>query len=266
MGGLVETPAFRETFNEPNASTIGNIVSLYEIGCFFGAISTFITGERFGRRKTILIGSALMLFGAIVQAASHTVGVMILGRLISGLGMGAINATVPVLQAEMSPAWNRGAFVALDLTVLNIGIVLSYWVDYGFNFGASPANKDRMGTAVWRVPIALQCVFIVVVAVSAFIIPETPRWLAAKGRKHDAISVLVRLRARTANGDFIGVQDDFNAIEEAVAQERATANRGWLSLVKPYGDSWRDDSMQTRKRLLLACFIQAAQQLGGINA
>lgn len=116
MGGLVGTPEFSESFNDPDAATIGNIVSLYEIGCFFGALSTFVIGDFFGRRGTIQLGCLFMIAGAIIQAASNSVGVMILGRIVSGLGMGAINSTVPVLQAETSPAISRGQLVALDLT------------------------------------------------------------------------------------------------------------------------------------------------------
>ena len=113
--------AFNATFNNPDANTIGNIVSLYEIGCFIGALATFVVGDFLGRRRTILLSSLFMIAGAIIQGASSTVGVMIAGRIISGLGMGAINSTVPILQAETAPAISRGQLVAIDLTVLNIG-------------------------------------------------------------------------------------------------------------------------------------------------
>lgn len=96
MGGIVGGNEFNKTFNNPDANTIGNIVSLYEIGCFIGALATFVVGDRLGRRRTILISTLFMIAGAIIQAASSTVGVMIAGRIISGLGMGAINSTVPV--------------------------------------------------------------------------------------------------------------------------------------------------------------------------
>ncbi len=103
MGGLVNGDDFKRTFNTNDANTLGNIVSLYEIGCFFGALATFVVGDYLGRRRTILLSSIFMIAGAIIQAACSTVGVMIAGRIISGLGMGAINSTVPILQAETSP-------------------------------------------------------------------------------------------------------------------------------------------------------------------
>lgn len=91
MGGVIGTPAFKDTFNNPSPATLGNIVSLYELGCFLGAISTFVTGPKLGRRLSILTGSIWVLVGAIIQTASHTVGIIIFGRVVSGIGMGIIN-------------------------------------------------------------------------------------------------------------------------------------------------------------------------------
>ncbi|PWN49912.1 putative sugar transporter [Violaceomyces palustris] len=257
MGGLINTPAFQETFDYPDSNTIGNIVSLYEIGCFFGAMSTFVVGDFLGRRRTILMGSAFMVAGALIQGLSSTVGVMIAGRIVSGLGMGAINSTVPVLQAETSPAISRGVMVCLDLTALNFGIAISYWTDYGFNFGGVTGNK------AWRIPILLQLVFIVVLAITAFIIPDTPRWLLSQGRDADAMAILERLNNAPASTPK--VQEAYAGIAQALEHERAATVKGWKGLFAP-GGGWSDDSIQSRKRLLLACFIQAAQQLGGINA
>lgn len=242
---------FNKTFNNPDANTIGNIVSLYEIGCFIGALSTFVIGDVLGRRRTILISAVIMIAGAIIQAASNTVGIMILGRIVSGLGMGAINSTVPILQAETAPAISRGKLVAIDLTVLNIGIVTSYWVDYAFSFSGLTGSK------IWRIPIALQCVFIAFLMVCTLIIPETPRWLASKGREAEAIAVLERLHNVPLSDPE--VQKSFAGIQQAIEHERAASNTGWTALIA-------SDRIQTRKRLFLACFIQAAQQLSGINA
>ncbi|EST08403.1 General substrate transporter [Kalmanozyma brasiliensis GHG001] len=250
MGGLVNGEEFKRTFNTNDANTLGNIVSLYEIGCFFGALATFVVGDYLGRRRTILISSIFMVAGAIIQAACNDVGVMIAGRIISGLGMGAINSTVPVLQAETAPATSRGKLAAVSLTILNVGIVLSYWIDYAF-------AVTLTGNVIWRVPIALQCVFIGGLVLATLIIPETPRWLAKKGRHEEAIAVLERLH--NASIDSPEVQQSYAGIQQALEHERAASNTGWSFLVK-------EDSIRSRRRLLLACFIQAAQQLSGINA
>jgi sugar porter (SP) family MFS transporter len=257
MGGLINTPSFEASFNTTDANTLGNIVSLYDLGCFAGAMSTFVIGSYLGRRRSILLGSIWLLVGAIIQSACNTVGVMIAGRIIAGVGMGIVNATVPVLQAEMSPALTRGQLVGLDLVVLNCGIVLSYWVDYGFNF------SDLTGAVTWRVPLALQCVFIVTIFLIALILPDTPRWYASQGRNEEALIVLARMRNRSGQDEQ--VQIEFNNIQQTITHENAVKKAGYFSIIKPNRDSWRDDNLQTRKRLGLACFIQGAQQLGGVN-
>jgi MFS family permease len=75
---------------------LGLIVALYEVGCFLGAIITSVVGEGLGRRKSIMIGAVIMLIGAILQATSYGRPQMIVARIISGVGMGFINSTVPV--------------------------------------------------------------------------------------------------------------------------------------------------------------------------
>lgn len=249
MGGVIDTAAFDRTFKDPSAATTGNIVSLYEIGCFLGAMSTFVIGKPFGRRRAIMFGAVWMVVGAIIQAASTSVGVMILGRVVCGLGMGIINSTVGVLQAEMSPAISRGQLIAIDLVILNCGIVLSYWIDYGFNY------SGLTGNVTWRVPLALQCVFILGIFLVACIIPDTPRWYATVGRNDEARTVLARLRGK--DEDDVQVQAEFEDIVNAMEHERATEAKGWKALIAP-GGGWKDDNLRTRRRLLLACFIQVS--------
>lgn len=129
--------------------------------------------------------------------------------------------------------------------------MVSYWVDYAFGFSSLTGSK------VWRIPIALQCVFIGILMACTLVIPDTPRWLASKGREAEAVAVLERLH--NASIDSPEVQKSFAGIQQALEHERAASNTGWRALTA-------SDRIHTRKRLFLACFIQAAQQLSGINA
>jgi MFS family permease len=78
------------------------------VGCFFGAICAAVWGERLGRRRTIFLGCIVMTAGAVLQSASYGRAQLIAGRIVSGLGLGVVNSTVPVLQAEFSPKASRG--------------------------------------------------------------------------------------------------------------------------------------------------------------
>lgn len=66
-----------------------------------------------------------------MSCSPYGVPQMIAARVISGVGMGMLNSTAPVLQAEVSPKATRGRYVCAQLSALNFGIMLSYWLDYG---------------------------------------------------------------------------------------------------------------------------------------
>ncbi|KAF5547112.1 sugar transporter STL1 [Fusarium mexicanum] len=249
MGGLVNTTAFKDTFDSPNSDMIGLIVAIYEIGCFFGAIFSSIWGEKLGRRRSVFIGCVFLIIGAVLQAASFTRAMMIVGRIVAGVGMGTINSTVPVMQAEFSPKSSRGIFVCAQLSTLNFGILLVYWIDY--------ALSSHTSSYAWRIPVILQCVPILAIMGLLFVIPETPRWLAAHDRPEECLKVLARIQGTST--DDPQVQVLHSVITQTVAYETSIGAGSWKDLLK-------EDSIKSRKRLLLACFLQAAQQLGGINA
>lgn len=103
MGGIVNNSPFLDTFHldtKANAGLIGTIVAVYEIGCFFGALTSAWYAEILGRRRTVVFGSCWLLVGAIVQASTSNIAVLIVGRIVSGFGMGATNSTLPVLQVH----------------------------------------------------------------------------------------------------------------------------------------------------------------------
>ncbi|KAL0562673.1 hypothetical protein V5O48_019410, partial [Marasmius crinis-equi] len=101
----------------PDANLQGTIVSLYDIGCFAGAMSTFVLGkcERFGRKKTFIVGVIIMSIGAILQTAAFGVSLMIVARLITGFGNGINTATAPVWQSEASKPSLRGKLIVFSM-------------------------------------------------------------------------------------------------------------------------------------------------------
>ena len=108
MGGLVNQTAFNDTFNNPDSVMISLIVSIMEVGAFFGSIATAFVGERLGRRRTISIGVVIMIIGSLLQSTAYTRAHMIVARIVTGFGLGAVNSTVPVMMAEFAPKATRG--------------------------------------------------------------------------------------------------------------------------------------------------------------
>lgn len=78
-----------------NNSLLGTVTAIYDIGCFFGAISTLFIGDLLGRKKTVLVGTSIMSVGAIIQITAFSVPQMIVGRIIGGFGNGINTSTAP---------------------------------------------------------------------------------------------------------------------------------------------------------------------------
>ncbi|RMD42152.1 hypothetical protein DV735_g3016, partial [Chaetothyriales sp. CBS 134920] len=249
MGGLVNQKAFNDTFHSPGSTMIALIVSIMEIGAFLGSIITAMIGEQLGRKKSITLGVFVMIAGAVLQATAFSRAHIIVARVVAGIGLGIVNSTVPVMQAEYSPKASRGLYVCMQLSVLNFGIFLVYWIDYGFS--------KHEGSYAWRVPVILQCVFLVPMLVLLWIVDETPRWLAAHDRQDEALEVLRRLKGgKVDEAQILELHADILFIVE---QEKAIGSGSWKDLFK-------NDEIQSQRRFLIACGIQAFQQLGGINA
>lgn len=92
-------------------AVLGIVIAIFEIGCLIGALSCMEIGDRFGRRYTVVIGMGLLVIGGILQAAAFNLATLIVGRIISGLGLGIDVATIPTWQSEcskprISPFWN----------------------------------------------------------------------------------------------------------------------------------------------------------------
>ncbi|CUA76557.1 Sugar transporter STL1 [Saccharomyces cerevisiae S288c] [Rhizoctonia solani] len=259
LGGLIENESFKRSFNYPSPALLGTIVAVLEIGCFLGSLLTVAFGEQVGRRGCTSMGAIAMLVGTIFQTASQSSTMMIISRVISGIGLGIINSTVPVLQAEFSPKAARGFYVCIQLTVLNLGIMLAYWVDFVFS------SHHSFSSAQWRIPLALQLVFIIpMFLISWLIIPESPRWLAAHGRTDEAKAILRRLyNAPPVNDQPPEADMMFNAIMDTVNFDKQFGSENWKDVIRLF---YHDDMIKSRRRLLIACTIQAFQQLGGVNS
>lgn len=211
-------------------------------------MSTAVVGEKLGRRKSIGIGAIISIIGAILQASAFGRAHLIVGRIVSGVGLGIINSTVPVMQAEFSPKASRGKYVCAQLSTLNFGILLVYWIDYAF--------VTHTGSYAWRIPTILQAAINFGILGLLVLIPESPRWLAAHDRPEECLSVLARIADK--GEDDIEVQRLHTIITETVAYENSR-QAGWKDIV-------RSDPIKSRRRFLIACGLQMFQQLGGINA
>ncbi len=94
LGGVIVTPDFLDKLKlNGKTSTISTVTAIYDIGCFLGAISVIWIGDPLGRKKCVLIGTTIMSVGAILQIASVNLPMMVVGRIVAGIGNGINTST-----------------------------------------------------------------------------------------------------------------------------------------------------------------------------
>lgn len=145
------------------------MVAILEIGALISSLGVGRIGDMIGRRKTIFYGSIIFFVGGALQTFANGMPMMILGRVIAGLGVGALSTIVPVYQSEISPPHNRGKLACIEFSGNILGYMFSVWVDYFCSFIMSDYS--------WRVPLMLQCVMGALLGAGSLIICESPRYV-----------------------------------------------------------------------------------------
>ncbi|KAI1853722.1 hypothetical protein JX266_001706 [Neoarthrinium moseri] len=253
FGGVIVTPDFLDLLNiNGNPKMQSTVTAIYDVGCFFGAISTIWIGERLGRKNTILVGTTIMSIGAILQIAAFGVPQMIVGRIIAGIGNGINTSTAPVWQGETSKASWRGKLIVIEMIMNIFGFMLSNWVTFGLSYAT--------GSIAWRLPLAIQFIFIFILYATVPWLPESPRWLIAKGRIEEADVILADLEALDVDDPYIITQS--KDIQWAVNFERENTVP-WSKLLR--GKTGPNGGTCTIRRLILGMGAQAMQQFSGIN-
>ncbi|KAH4240525.1 hypothetical protein HBI05_109330 [Parastagonospora nodorum] len=249
FGGVIVTPDFLDQLDlNGKTSLISTVTAIYDIGCFLGAILVCVIGDPLGRKNCILLGTTIMSIGAILQIASFGVPEMIVGRVIAGIGNGINTSTAPVWQGETSKASWRGKLIVIEMIMNIAGFSMSNWVAYGFSFLG--------GSVAWRVPLAFQFLFIIILFATVPWLPESPRWLMMKGRVDEAEKILADLEATDVTDPFIIAQS--KDIQWAVQYEKDHAIR-WRDLLR--GRTGDQAGTHTIRRMLLGMGTQAMQQL-----
>ncbi|KAI8249154.1 Sugar transporter STL1 [Colletotrichum sp. SAR 10_77] len=226
----------------------GNITSLYNIGCVVGSIISYFIGERLGRRSMLMSGATIMIIGSILLGASENLATLLAGRIITGIGNGMNSSTAPVFLSECAPASIRGALLTLQGTVTILGVVITYWTDYGTSFYESSFQ--------WQFPLAFQAFFAVFIVLQIVGLPETPRWLVARDRYEEGRDVIAAILDKALDDEAVGrVLLD---IQSGLEEEKRDGPFRFKELF-----SW--GSQQNLRRLILTISVQLGQQFSGSN-
>lgn len=257
MGGFLTSIPFEQTFpsiSNGNSTLQGFTVAIYEIGCAIGALSVILYGDKVGRRQTVMLGEAILIVGAALQASSFSLSQLIIGRIVTGIGNGAAVAVLPVWNSECSRAENRGRAVLWQLNINILGIAIAYWVDYAVNQSPQTGSTDWS----WRFPLALQAIFAVSTIILCFFLPDSPRALIKMGRMDDARDVLDMLCLEIDPEKRVEETNITMSLVEHALEVEAVGSSDW-------GQVFTQGRPRFFQRLTLATMALCMLQISGVN-
>lgn len=180
----------------------GAVVAALLLGAMVGAAVAGPLSDRLGRRRLILIGAVIFALGALGAALAPSTGVLVAARFVLGLAVGSTALIVPLYLSEVAPTEIRGRVTSLNQLMVVLGILAAYLV-----------NAALASTEEWRVMLGLAVVPSVALFAGMLRMPETPRWLVARGREDEARAVL------QASRDEDEVDAELREITEVDEQE-----------------------------------------------
>ncbi|EWY81402.1 MFS transporter, SP family, sugar:H+ symporter [Fusarium oxysporum f. sp. melonis 26406] len=255
VSGYFMMKDYGERFGVPNgdgtynfsAARQGTITGLLSIGCLFGSLVAGNLCDSIGRRKTISISALWTCVGTIIEVASqHAWYQHAIGRLVTGLGVGALSVAVPMYQSESAPAIIRGLIVSCYQLFVTLGIWCAEMVNWGTN------HYD--GSASWRIPNALNFLWALLLGVGILLLPESPRFAYRKGKVEEARKTIANLAGLDINSPSVNRQID--DIREKLEEEQALPETRLVEIFT---------GPRMAYRTILGITLQAGQQLTGIN-
>ncbi|CAL4990073.1 unnamed protein product [Urochloa decumbens] len=211
--------------------------------------------DRLGRRCVLVIATSFLMVGALAMSLGGSYATLMAARFVTGIGAGFARVVAPVYNTEISPPSTRGVLSSLLNIFINLGVLLSYVSNYAFS--GLPVHLG------WRVMYGVGVVPPVFIAAGILLMPESPRWLAMRGRHGDARAVLVRISDTSTEADL-----RLSEIKHAVAQQPEQHALGGST--HGGGSVWKElllrPSASLRRILLCVLALQFFVPASGVEA
>ncbi|KAG0651282.1 putative metabolite transport [Hyphodiscus hymeniophilus] len=243
------------------------VSSIFTLGGLLGALSAGPVSTRFGILISMRIATLASLIGASHEALASHVSMLVLGRLLAGVGAGISLVVVPLYVSEVAPPQSKGSFGAATQIAVNLGILLT--LVSGYIFGQD---------SEWRIALAVGAGFAVLQGVLLCAVSESPAWTATNRDPELALSILKRIRgtgidlAEEIRNWNVGtpktIADELDSLlfEEESIRYGAMSPSTHKETTKQVGFLEVAGSPQYRPALIAVVGVMMAQQLTGINS
>lgn len=199
--------------------------------------------DKYGKRASIRVWCLVFIVGNILEISSKHYEQTVVGRLVKGLGIGALSVITPGYQSETAPPNVRGAIVTTYQLFITAGIVVGYAINLG--------THNLEGNKSWQIPIGINFLWPLCLGIGMLFLPESPRHLVRTGQIEEARKVIARIRNTTV--DDRNVSKDIAEFQTNVESELAGGPVKWREVLSP----------RIRYRTFLGIALMSLQQLCG---
>ena len=183
------------------------VVSSMMLGAAVGALFNGWLSFRLGRKYSLMVGAILFVAGSLGSAFATGVEALLLSRVLLGVAVGIASYTAPLYLSEMASENVRGKMISMYQLMVTLGIVLAFLSDTYFSYSGN-----------WRAMLGVLALPAVLLIVLVIFLPNSPRWLAQKGRHVEAEEVLRMLRDTSEKA-----REELNEIRESLKLKQG----GW---------------------------------------
>jgi SP family arabinose:H+ symporter-like MFS transporter len=239
------------------AGAIGSIQTIFDLspaltgwaassaiwGCMIGVIFSGFLSDKFGRKKVLILSAILFFISAVGSSIPNNLTQFVIARLIGGVGVGIASLLSPMYISEIAPAKIRGTLVTLYQLAIVIGINLVYYINLQI---ASSGDAQWNLDIGWRIMLGSEVIPALLFIILLFFIPESPRWLASKGKIDSAKAIIEKINGQNKSAELL------NEIQDSFKEER-----GSILVLFTSG---------LRMAIVVGMFLAFFSQITGINA
>ncbi|KAH6867350.1 general substrate transporter [Thelonectria olida] len=272
----------------------GWFVSTLLLCAWLGSLVNGPIADYLGRKGSMLLAVVIFTIGSAFQAGANSIPMLFAGRAVAGFAVGMLTMIVPMYMSEVSTPDIRGTLVVLQQLSITLGILVSYWLEYGTQYigghrcapdipysggtaenptfqpqyDVGPNGCTGQSEAAWRVPFAIQIVPALVLGAGMIFFPESPRFYLMRHKEDQALAALAQLRrvhldTESLRAEYLAIKVEV-LFDESMTRERFPGKKG-LSLFAAQNvalvSTW-----PSFKRLAIGCCIMFFQQFMGCNA
>jgi MFS family permease len=284
----MESFAYRFPRIWDDSSFRGWFVSSLLLLAWFGSLINGPIADTLGRKGSMILAVVIFTIGSIFQTAAWNIASAFAGRAIAGLAVGMLTMIVPMYLSEVSMPAIRGTLVVLQQLSITLGILISYWLEYGTQYiGGShrcaPGTPYTGGTAseprfdpykdvpaggctgqsdaAWRIPLGIQIVPALILGIGMIFFPESPRFYLMRHQEDKALRSLAKIRR--VHPDTISLREEYLAIkaevlfDQSISRDKFPGKSGVSLFFAEYYSlltSW-----PSFKRVFLGCAIMFFQ-------